>query len=87
MKLKYQFFIQELNGRYAAVAAGKDAGKFNGVLMVNEHGKAILENLQNEITREELIAALARQFDADEASVSASVDAFTAKLSSQDLLA
>ena len=87
MKLKYEFSMQEMDGKYAAVAVNDDVGMFNGLLWVNEEGKAILELLSEDIKREALISSLMEKFDAEEADIVPSLDAFLQKLDEQELLA
>lgn len=86
MKLKYEFAVQALGEGYAAVAIGRDAGKFSGMLRVNETGRAILEALKTETSAEQVVAELEKQFQGDEAHMAAQADAFIAKLRQAGLL-
>ena len=85
MKFFGEFVCKKIDEKYAVIPVNCKE-PFSGMLWVNEEGKAILELLRQEITREELIKRLAEQFDAPAEEVAPSADAFIAKLKENGML-
>lgn len=81
MKIKDGFVLEEVGGGYLAVAVGKRAKEFNGLVRMNGTG-AFLWNLlaEKNMTREELIAAVLAEYEVDEERVTIDVLAFETKL-------
>ncbi|MCQ2451230.1 MAG: PqqD family protein [Clostridia bacterium] len=81
MKLKFEFVINEIADQKVAVAVGEGLTQFNGFLKMNDTGASIFEKLQNDISEEDLIAAMAKE-NPDETvdSVSECVKEFVGKL-------
>lgn len=81
MKLKFEFVVNEIADQKVAVAVGEGLTQFNGFLKMNDTGASIFEKLQNDISEEDLIAAMAKE-NPDETidSVSACVKEFVGKL-------
>lgn len=88
MKLKYQFVVNEVAGQLLAVPVGEGLNDFNGFLKMNDVGAAILKQLVDETTEEQVIAEMAKQYpDASMEEVTENVQGFLAKLQEVDLLA
>lgn len=62
MKLKFEFVINEIADQKVAVAVGEGVEEFNGFLKMNDAGASILEKLKNDISEEELISAMAKEY-------------------------
>lgn len=85
MKLKYNFAINEIADKTVAVALG---GDFNGILKMNATGAYIFRMLQNDVTEEEIVAAMEKDFtDATKEEIKETVDEFIAELKKSDFLA
>lgn len=81
MKLKYEFIINEIADQKVAVAVGDGLEQFSGFLKMNETGASILEKLKNDISREDLISAMAKEYpDETIETVTSEVDGFVNKL-------
>ncbi len=88
MKLKFDFIINDIADQKVAVAVGEGLEQFNGFLKMNDTGASIFEKLKNDISREELIAAMQKEYPEEtEDSVAECVDGFVAKLSEAGLIA
>ena len=87
MKLIRELMTERFDDEYAFVPKADRECSFNGILWVNEDGKAILDHLKEDITREELILALAEETDAPPEEVAAEVDGFLTRLEELKLLA
>lgn len=87
MKLKYDFVINNVAGETVAVSVGNNDGRFNGYIKLNETGAAIFKALKTDVTREQIIDELLKQYpDAAEREVAESVDDLVAKLNEAQLL-
>lgn len=85
MRLKYKFVIEKIGKKYIAVTTDEDAGKYRGALKVNELGKQLLTELQNEITLDGLYDKFRGQFE-DNAEMSDEIDSFLKQLEQEGLL-
>lgn len=86
MKLKYDFIVREIGERYVAVAVGENAEDFHGIIKMNKSGKIILEMMKNEISKEELVAALMDKYEGTEEFFSGEVDKFVKSLADVDAI-
>lgn len=78
MKLKEGFVTQEIGGRQVMVAVNGEA--FNGMVRSNETAGYIVSLLKNDTTKEEIVKAMLKEFDASEEQVSKDVDMVITKL-------
>ena len=62
MKLKFEFVINEIADQKVAVAVGDGLEEFNGFLKMNDTGASIFEKLKDDISEEELISAMAKEY-------------------------
>lgn len=87
MKLKIDFVINRVAGETVAVSVGDNDGRFNGYIKLNETGAFIFEALKKDVTREEIISDLMKEYpDATESDAAESVDNLITKLSEAELL-
>lgn len=80
MKLKDGFVTHEMGGEQIMVATG--AAKFSGLVRSNATAAFIVESLKTETTREAIIDAMLKRYDASEAVIAADVDMVLGKLRS-----
>ena len=81
MKLKFDFVINEIADQKVAVAVGEGLEEFNGFLKMNDTGVSIFEKLKNDISEEELISAMAKEYPEETMeAVTECVKEFVAKL-------
>lgn len=80
MKIKDDFYMKEVAGVNVVVATGETAQNMNAMINLNESGAFLWKQLENDITREELIQKLTEEYDVDCEKAGASVDKFISKL-------
>lgn len=66
MKIEKDFVLREIAGDYIIIPTGKTVLEFNGMITVNEVGASIWKMLQNEVTLEDLVQGLLREYDVEE---------------------
>lgn len=87
MKLKYRFITNEVADKFVAVAVGDDMDSFKGFVKMNDIGAEIFALLANEITEDELVAAMCEKHgDTPETEVREAVDGFVEGLKKEELL-
>lgn len=86
MKIKEGFVLREVAGQIVVLPTG-DRLDLNMMITLNDTGRFLWEHLQQDITKEELVAALLEEYDVDEELAGKSVDAFVQKLRDGQLLA
>ena len=74
MTFKYHFELQPIAGQYVAVAIGKNAEKFSGVIRLNESGAKIFELLQQGKSEDDTVAEMLNIYAASEADIRKDVD-------------
>lgn len=74
MKFAYHFELQPIAGMYVAVATGKNADKFSGVIRLNESGAKIFELLQQGHSADGTVSEMLKIYSAPEADIRADVD-------------
>ena len=78
MKLKQEFVTHESNGESILVSTGTDS--FLGMVRGNKTLGAILEQLQEETTEDQIVDAMKQRFDAPEDVIRRDVEKAIAKL-------
>ena len=86
MKLKEGFLLREVAGETVVIPAG-DTMNLNMMITLNGTGAFLWQQLEKEISEEELLAALLAEYDVDEATAAKAVAGFVAKLSDNGFLA
>lgn len=86
MKIKKDFIIRKIAGETVVVPTGEEAARLNGMITLNETGAFIWEFLQEEHTKEHLLAAMLEEFEVDEASARADIEGFTGVLLKNGML-
>ncbi len=87
MKVKDGFVLRNICEEYIVVAVGRQTLDFKGLIKLNETGAFLWEQLKEEHTAEELLAALKAEYDVDAATAQADIEAFIASLQEAELLA
>lgn len=86
MKIKDGFILRKVADSYIAVAVGEESVNFNAMVTTNETGAFLWEKLKNDITEEELLAALTSEYDVDAETAKADIAEFLEKLRDGKLL-
>lgn len=87
MRIKKGFLLRKVGGQNVVVAVGEASLEFNGIIRLNDTGKFLWEQLINDSTEEQLLAALLNEYDIDEAGAKADIAEFLDKLRKAELLA
>ncbi|MGN0533940.1 MAG: PqqD family protein [Eubacterium sp.] len=86
MKLKDGIVTNSIDGESFAVATGKAAKTFNGLIKNNPTAAYIFELLKTEQSEDSIVAAMLEKYDADEAVIRADVKELIALLKSKNLI-
>ena len=76
MKRKEEYLMQNLGGEYILVPLGAEVVNLNGIIVLNNTGRFIWEQLAKDRSAEELVTAVRERFDADTERANADVKAF-----------
>ena len=86
MKIKSGFIKRTVGGKIIAVAVGERCKDFDGMITLNEMAGFIWDKLENEITQEEIVSAVLKEYDIDREKAEADVAAFIERLREAGLL-
>lgn len=64
MKLKYDFAIEEVAGKKVAMVVGENI-EIGGFFQLNDTGVYIMELLKNDITVDEIVKSIQKDFEVD----------------------
>lgn len=85
MKLKDGFLLRQVAGQTVVLPTGGDLD-LNMMITLNDTGAFLWEKLQEEIDVIALVAELLKEYDVDEATATAAVEAFVKKLDDNGFL-
>ncbi len=86
MKIKNGFLLRQVGEQNVVVAVGEESRNFNGIIRLNETGRFLWENLQQDIPEKELVRIMLLEYDIDGATAEADVHNFIETLKEADLL-
>lgn len=86
MKIKNGFLLRQVGEQNVVVAVGEESRNFNGIIRLNETGRFLWENLQQDIPEKELVRIMLLEYDIDSATAEADVHNFIETLKEADLL-
>lgn len=86
MKTKKGFMLRSVANKHIVVAIGQASVDFNGLITLNETGAYLWEKLAKGCTYEELLSAMLNDYDVDEATAKAGIDAFLTKAKEANLI-
>ena len=66
MKVNSDFILREIAGEHIIIPTGKTVLDFNGLITVNDVGVFLWKKLQNEISMDELVNAVLKEYDVPE---------------------
>ena len=67
MKIKQGFILSKIGNDTVAIATGELSRTFSGVIMLNGTGVFLWERLQQDTTREQLVADMLEHYDVSRA--------------------
>lgn len=86
MKANQNFIHREIAGEQLLIPVGEAALKLHGMITVTETGLLLWQTLQNDCTEDQLVAAILKEYDVDEATARKDVAEFVEKLRSLSIL-
>lgn len=86
MKLKDGIVTNSIDGESFAIATGKAAREFNGLIKNNPSAAFIFELLKTEQTEDSIVAAMLEKYEVDESTVRADVKELLKLLKSKNLI-
>jgi hypothetical protein len=85
--MKKGFILKNVANKWIVVPIGEEAVHFNGLLTLNESGRILFEQLQeNDVTTEMLVKTLMDYYDVDKMTARMDVEVFMDKLREKELL-
>lgn len=86
MKIDKEFVLREIAGDYVIIPTGKTVLSFNGLLSVNEIGAFLWDLLQQEVTVDDLVEAVLKEYEIDEITARTDIQEFLDKLADGGIL-
>ena len=86
MKIKKNFILREVAGTNIVVAVGDAVKDFKCIINLNDTGAFLWKKLESDITEEELVLALTKEYDVDSETAKKDVFAFVQRLKEKDLI-
>ena len=86
MKIKEGFVLRNVVDEFIVMPTGDNIAKFEGAVVLNEVSAFIFKQLQNPVSREDLLAAMLNEYDVDEATAAADLDALLEKFADMGVL-
>ena len=86
MKIKKGFVLRNVVDEYIVMPTGDNIAKFEGAVVLNEVSAFIFKQLENSVSRDDLLAALLNEFEVDEATAAADLDALLRQFTDLGLL-
>ena len=80
MKLKPDFQIVQMANDYMLVPTGDQIDSFNGTVILNEVSAFMLNQLKEDLEKEDLVERLIMEFDVESATARQDVDAAVEKM-------
>ena len=66
MKVEKEFVLREIAGDYVIIPTGQTVLCFNGLITVNEIGAFLWNILQNDVTVDDLVKCVLKEYEVDE---------------------
>ncbi len=86
MKIKKGFVLRNVVDEYMVMPTGENIAKFEGTAVLNEVSAFVFKQLENAVSRDDLLSAMLAEFDVDEATAAKDLDALLAQFRTLGLL-
>lgn len=86
MKLKEGFMLRQVAGEWIVVPLGERVVEFNGIMTLSESGALLWRSLEKDISKEELVKVILREYEVDEEIVRNDIQEFITKLEETKLI-
>ena len=86
MKLNKDYVVRKIGGDLILVPTGNAIKHFNGLISLEGIGSLVIECLEKEMTRDEILKKILSEYEVTEAEASEDLDSFIEKASKQGFL-
>ena len=86
MKAKPNFILREVMDEYILMPINENIGEYGGAVLLNSVSAFVWKKMQSPVSRNDLLAAIMQEFDVDENTASADLDALLEKLDHLELI-
>ena len=86
MKIRSGFVLRNVVDEYMVMPTGENIEKYDGAVVMNAVSAFVFQQLENGISRDDLLTAIVNEFDVDEATAAADLDALLAQFREMNLL-
>jgi len=86
MKIKDNFVLRNVAGVNVVVPLGQETVNFNGMITLNDSGVFLWKKLSSDISTNELISAMLKEYEIDKETASNDINEFIEKLKSANIL-
>lgn len=86
MKIKNDFVLKTIAGTNVVVPLGSNTVSFRTIITLNESGAFLWQSLENDITKEQLLELMLKEYDIDRDTALLDIEEFLNKLREAELL-
>ena len=86
MKIKDGFMLRQVAGEWVVVPLGERVVEFNGIMTLSESGALLWQELEKDVSQEELVQAIIREYEIDGEVARFDIREFIAKLEETKLI-
>lgn len=80
MRIKEGFILRNVGEQAVVVSVGEASKVFNGMIKLNPTGEFLWKHIVDDVSEEDLVAALLEEYDVEESVAKEDVTAFVEKL-------
>ncbi len=86
LKIKDGFMLRQVAGEWVVVPLGERVVEFNGIMTLSESGALLWQELEKDVSHEELVKAILREYEINEEIARFDIREFIAKLEETKLI-
>ena len=86
MRVDKEFVLREIAGDYIIIPTGKTVLEFNGLITVNDVGVDIWNMLQEEVTMDDLVQGILKEYEVEEEVAREDIQEFLVTLEKSGIL-
>lgn len=86
MKIKEGFVLRNVVDEHIVMPTGDNIAKFEGAVVLNEVAAFVYKQLENPVGRDDLLAAMLAEYEIDEATAAADLDALLEQFQNMGLI-
>lgn len=86
MIIEKEFVLREIAGDYILVPVGNTALDFNGLITVNELGAFLWQKLQKDVSVEDLMEEVLKEYEVDETTAREDIEEFIDSLRKSEII-